>query len=306
MMPRSSNPASDGLWVILGGGGMLGRAWSESLRADPPPGGWRALTRAQCDITSEADAAAAIAPGVGVVVNAAAWTDVDGAEADEAGALRVNADGPAILAERCQTVGALLVHYSTDYVFDGAAATPYRVDHPRAPINAYGRSKAAGEERIESSGCDHLIVRTSWLYAAHGGNFVNTIARACRAKPSLRVVADQIGRPTSCDSLVAATRRLIAAGARGAQHACDAGECSWFDLARAIARRVNPACRVEPCATDEFPRPAPRPAYSVLDLSATEALIGPLTPWPDALARTLDRMTQEDAAEAAAPGRRSA
>jgi len=273
---------------------MLGRAWTENLRAAPPAGGARALTRSECDITDASDVRRAITRGVSLVINCAAWTDVDGAEADEAGALRLNADAVTLLADRCRDVGATLVHYSTDYVFDGAADAAYPIDAPRAPINAYGRSKAAGEDRLEQSGADCLIIRTSWLYAAHGGNFLRTIARLCREKPTLRVVADQVGRPTSCDSLVGITRRLLDADARGIHHGCNAGRCAWHGFASAIAARVNPACIVEPCGSEEYPRPAPRPASSVLDLSVTESLIGPLTPWTVALDRTLDRLLEQD------------
>ena len=183
------------------------------------------------------------------------------------------------MAERCRVVGAKLLHYSTDYVFDGTASEPYRTDHPRSPVNAYGRSKALGEELIERSGVEHLLVRSSWLYAPWAKNFVLTIRELAKARPNLRVVDDQRGRPTDSRKLAEVSLALTEQGNRGVFHVTDGGECSWFELAELIAEVVNPDCRVEPCTTDEFPRPAARPAYSVLDISATERVVGPLIPW---------------------------
>ena len=151
------------------------------------------------------------------------------------------------------------MHYSTDYVFPGDASAPYAVDAPRAPIGAYGRSKLLGEQRSSRSAAEWLCLRTSWLYAPWGKNFVLTIAGLARERQSLRVVNDQRGRPTCCETLAWITERLLDAGERGMRHACDGGECTWFDLATDIAARVNPSCVVEPCATSEYPRPARRP-----------------------------------------------
>ncbi len=279
--------------VVTGAGGMLGREW----RARAEREGWggvRLLDRAGCDVADSASVERAVARGTRVVINCAAWTDVDGAEAHEAEATRINGEAVGVLAARCREVGATLVHYSTDYVFDGAARRePYRVDEARRPINAYGRSKAAGEEALERSGAEHLLLRTSWLYASHGKNFVRTIAKAARERESLRVVNDQRGRPTCCATLVELTVRLVEAGARGTLHACDDGEATWFDLACAVAARVNPKCRVEPCASAEFPRPAKRPSYSVLDLEPTRALAGEIPDWRASLDRTLDAMREQ-------------
>jgi len=161
------------------------------------------------------------------------------------------------------------------------------------PLGAYGRSKAVGEELLEASGADYLLLRTSWLYAAHGKNFARTIARLARERDHLRVVNDQRGRPTSTTTLVRITRELLGAGARRTLHACDGGECSWFDFAGAIAGAINPACRVNPCTSDAFPRPAPRPAYSVLDLAPTEAIIGHIPDWRTALAPVLTTLLSE-------------
>lgn len=278
--------------VIVGGGGMLARAFRERIDRGESvlPPGTRLLSRAECDIADAASVERAIPRGVDLVINCAAYTNVDGAETDEASATRINGEGVRVLAERCGAIGATLAHFSTDYVFDGQATAPYPTNYPRAPLGAYGRSKLAGELALEASGCDWLCLRTSWLYAPWGKNFVLTIAKFAKEKDSLRVVHDQRGRPTCCDTLASLTEAMLAGGARGMHHGCDGGECTWFEFAREIAGRLNPACRVEPCTTAEFPRPAPRPAYSVMDLSKTERMIGPIPDWRVALARTLDRV----------------
>lgn len=273
--------------VLTGAGGMLARAMVPAL--DAAGARLTALDEHALDITDPAAAARTIPAGTAYVVNCAAYTNVDGAEADEPAARAVNALGPANLAARCAEIGATLIHISTDYVFDGRTSSPYRIDEPLRPLGAYGRTKAEGEERILASGASHLIVRTSWLYAPWGKNFVLTIASLARQKESLRVVHDQRGRPTSAEGLAATIVVLLERGARGVLHATDGGECTWFELAAHVVRTIGAPCRVEPCTTAEFPRPAPRPAYSVLDLSETEALIGPMTPWPDAVARALEK-----------------
>jgi dTDP-4-dehydrorhamnose reductase len=172
-------------------------------------------------------------------------------------------------------VGAVMVHFSTDYVFDGKASTPYAVDHPLCPVNAYGRSKAAGELALRASGAEHLIVRTSWLYAPWGENFVRTILRLCEQRDEIAVVGDQRGRPTSATYLARRSLESLHAGARGTYHVTDGGECTWYELACAIRELSGATCHVRPCTSNEFPRPAPRPKFSVLDLGSTEALLGP-------------------------------
>lgn len=275
--------------LLLGASGMLGRAFVQGCDRRGVP--VTPLARPAFDL-ARPDTLQALPWGEGdVVVCCAAFTDVDGAEADEAGAYQANAEGPGRLAQLCAQHGKRLVHFSTDYVFDGASTVPYPVDHPRAPISAYGRSKAAGEAAIETSGADFLVLRTSWLYAPWGKNFVRTMAALGQSKASLRVVDDQRGRPTSAENLADTTLDLLEVGARGILHACDGGECTWYELAREVVGRVAPSCRVDPCTTAEFPRPAPRPAYSVLDLSATEAILGrSARPWPEAVAHVLARL----------------
>jgi dTDP-4-dehydrorhamnose reductase len=275
--------------VIIGGSGMLGRAWREllaDLRVE-----FRAPSHADADLLRPETLEPAIADAK-LVVNCAAWTSVDEAEARESDALALNGAGAGALARACASRDVPLVHYSSDYVFAGDADRPYRVDDPVAPRSAYGRTKAAGDEAVRAAGGRHLIVRTSWLYAPWGKNFVRTILGLARQRRELRVVNDQRGRPTSAQGLARTTWALLGAGATGTHHACDDGECTWFDLAAEGVRLAGLDCSVLPCATAEFPRPAPRPAYSVLDLGETLRLAGPMRAWRDALAdvvRTIER-----------------
>ena len=275
-------------FVLIGADGMLGRCWAELLAAR----GIRhlATTIEDLDITDRANVARFVKPGTQWVVNCAAYTLVDAAEEHEDLANEINGRAVGRLAERCREVGAKLLHYSTDYVFNGTASEPYPIDHPRDPVNAYGRSKALGEELIERSGAEHLLVRSSWLYAPWGKNFVLTIRELAMSRESLRVVDDQRGRPTDSRRLAEVSLALAELGHRGLFHVADSGECTWFELASFIAREVNPHCRVEPCTSDEFPRPAPRPAYSVLDIRATEEVAGPMSPWKDRVRDVLGRV----------------
>jgi dTDP-4-dehydrorhamnose reductase len=274
--------------LLLGAAGMLGRAWHTLLTKGGVEHCCAGLD--QVDLTRDESIERIACGPWRTYINCAAWTDVDGAETHHAEALAVNATGVRRLAEACEDQDALLVHYSTDYVFDGEAREPYSVTSPRDPQNSYGYSKLGGELGVEASGCRYLLVRTSWLYAPWGKNFVRTIAKAATEKPSLRVVNDQRGRPTSAEHLAGTTLRLIGAGADGVYHVTDGGDCTWYDFATEIARTVNPSCAVSPCTTAEFPRPAARPAYSVLDTSVTEALLGPLPHWKDNLADCLRRL----------------
>lgn len=282
-------------FLILGSAGMLGRAWRELLDARGIP--YAHGDRDTIDITDPASIDRAMrGRGATHVVNAAAWTDVDGAEADEAGATRLNGEAVALLARACANLGAVLVHYSTDYVFNGRATSPYRTDEPREPLSAYGRSKARGEEALEASNAAWLCLRTSWLYAPWGKNFLRTIAAAALAKPELKVVDDQRGRPTSAEHLARVSLAMLDAGATGMHHATDGGECTWFEFARCVVDRLRdtmpkgtPVARVVPCTSAEFPRPARRPAYSVLDLTRTESLVGPMPDWRTHVRDAVDR-----------------
>jgi len=275
--------------LVLGGAtGMLGRAVTAALVARGIE--HDVVERDRFDLCRDETIASGIASGASVVINCTGWTNVDLAETQEEEATRINGSGVGKLAERCKQIGAVLVHYSTDYVFAGQATEPYAVDEPRVPLNAYGRSKAVGEELLERSGAEHVLIRTSWVYAPWGKNFVRTIVGAGQKRPSLRVVNDQRGRPSSAEQLAETSLRLLAAGGRGTFHASDAGECTWFEFARAAVARAGLSCQVEPCSSDEYPSPARRPSYSVLDLSRTEALIGPLVPWEESLASVVPRL----------------
>ncbi|MEM7435728.1 MAG: dTDP-4-dehydrorhamnose reductase [Myxococcota bacterium] len=272
-------------FVVTGAGGMLGRSWTRRLEASGA--GHLAAPRSLLDITDDDAVARTVTKGTRWVINCAAWTDVDGAEAEVEAANEANGHAVGRLATRCKEVGAALVHYSTDYVFDGRANRPYLTDHRRNPVNAYGRSKALGEELLESSGVDFLLVRSSWLYAPWGKNFVLTMRDLTQSRPALRVVDDQRGRPSSCDHIADATLGLIERGERGVFHVCDGGECTWFELASQVRDLVAPTCVIEPCTSEEFPRPAPRPPYSVLDLSKAEQSLGPIEDWRTRVAEVL-------------------
>jgi dTDP-4-dehydrorhamnose reductase len=271
----------DAPYFVVSPDGMLGRAWQMLLEAKDLA--YEARSFPELDLRDPQSIGRWVEPQFRIVINCAGFTDVDGAETREAEADAVNAIGVAHLAERCRETGALLVHYSTDYVFDGMASRPYRIDDPRQPQSAYGRSKTRGEELLERSGCAYLIVRTSWLYAPWGKNFVDTIARFGAEKDVLRVVDDQRGRPTSAQYLAERTHALIERNARGPFHVTDGGECTWYEFAQAIVAGTNGRARVDPCTSAEYVRPASRPPYSVLDLSQTEALIGPSRPWRENL-----------------------
>ncbi|MDQ3033990.1 MAG: dTDP-4-dehydrorhamnose reductase [Myxococcota bacterium] len=270
--------------LLISPDGMLGRAFAEAMRGD-----FVSTTYPAIDLTKPDTIAAHVRPGITRVINCAAYTDVDGAEEHEALATAINGQGVASLAQRCREVGAALVHFGTDYVFDGHAEAPYPVDAPRAPQGAYGRSKAVGEELLLASGAEHLYVRTSWLYAPWAKNFVRTIATLATQKERLQVVDDQRGRPTSAEHLARTTLALSGRGLTGTWHVTDGGECTWFEFAREIVRLSGASCVVEPCTSDAFPRPAKRPAYSVLDLSRTEAVLGAMPNWRANLADVLAR-----------------
>jgi dTDP-4-dehydrorhamnose reductase len=285
--------------LLIGVGGMLYLAWAAVLNRlgiphiDPP--------LADLDLTQPQTIARFVNESYPLVINCAAYTDVDAAESHQAEAMAINGIGVGDLACRCAETCTFLLHYSTDYVFNGQAKRPYPVDEPRRPLNAYGHSKARGERLIEKSGCEYLIIRTSWLYAPWGKNFVRTIAALAAQRDSLKVVDDQRGRPTSALHLADASYELLQHNARGIYHVTDGGECSWFQFARSIARLGGHRCRVDPCDTAQFPRPARRPTYSVLDLSRTEALIGPMPHWQANLARVLRKLESPPAPAAPPP-----
>jgi dTDP-4-dehydrorhamnose reductase len=225
-----------------------------------------ALTRGDLDVTdAEAVRSAIEAERPGAVINCAAFTNVDGAEDDEAAATEVNGAAAGHLAAAAQAVGATIVQPSTDYVFDGRKTTPYVESDPTAPQSAYGRSKLAGEQAVAGANERHHIVRTSWLFGVAGKNFVDTMIGLGTERDELKVVHDQVGCPTYTGHLAEALVGL-AAGDReyGVHHVAGAGQCSWFEFATEIFSQAGIDTRAVPCTTEEFPRPAPRPAYSVL------------------------------------------
>ena len=273
--------------LVTGAAGMLGREIARAARRISGGVEWRvaAYPRASLDVTDpEAvrDAVDIVSPAV--LINCAGWTDVDGCESDEITALRVNGEAPGRLAAICRETGATIVHFSTDYVFDGTSRRPYIEDDPVSPISAYGRSKLAGEQAILRSGAAHLILRTQWLYGAHGKSFVNTILERAAAGEKLRVVNDQHGAPTYARELAAVTLAAIAKRIRGIRHAAPAGECTWYEVAREalLLAGLDPE-QVTPVSTAEFPRPARRPPYGVLDTSKLRAAGIALSPWREAL-----------------------
>ncbi len=263
--------------LLLGGNGQVGRELRRSLAAlgelvVATRGGGAGDAAADFDAPeSLVGLIARIAPDV--VVNAAAHTAVDQAEQDRDAAFRVNAEAPAVLARACAARGALLLHYSTDYVFDGNATRPYREDDPTAPLGVYGESKLAGEAGIRDSGARHAILRTAWVYAVHGRNFLRTMLRLAGERDALRVVADQVGAPTPASWIADATAAMLRRGIDGAGtwHVVAAGETSWHGFASAIMREavaaglLARAPSVLRIGTADYPTPARRPAYSVLD-----------------------------------------
>ena len=269
--------------LITGAGGLLGAA---AQRAAPSAVHVVAVRHADLSI----DDGAAVERVVrrerpDWIVNCAAYTQVDRAEAEPEAAHRTNAVGPAHLASAARQVGARLLHISTDYIFDGRATEPYREDAPVGPLSVYGRSKLAGEQAVRDIlPHAHVILRTQWLFGVGGPNFVATILRLARERSTLQVVNDQHGRPTYAADLAAALWELIARDARGTVHCANEGVATWFDVATAAVAAAGVRTTVVPCSTGEMPRPAPRPQFSVLDCTRYTSLLGaPLRPWRDAI-----------------------
>ncbi len=279
------NRRSHDRWLVVGAAGQLGTDLMRALAGENVVG----VDLPDIDITRPASVAATVtAIGPSVVINAAAYTAVDAAEREPRLAWAVNAEGPEVLARACANRGAMLLQVSTDYVFDRAGVTqPHQVDASKTPRSVYGQSKLAGEERVRGAVSEHYIVRTAWLYGASGTNFVKTIARLERERDVIDVVDDQWGTPTWSADLAHGLVDLVRSRAPfGTYHCTNAGVTTWCGFARAVFAELgaDPA-RVRPCSTAEFPRPAPRPAYSVLsDAAWRSARLQPLRPWRHALA----------------------
>ena len=255
--------------LITGANGQLG----SSLRrlGGVSPHNYLFTDVAELDITDAGAVLRAVREqGIDVIVNCAAYTDVEKAEEDEARADLLNHKAAGNLAAAAKETGATLFHVSTDYVFDGTAHTPYTEDGTPSPLGAYGRTKLAGERAVMASGCRYLIFRTAWLYSEYGNNFLKTMLRLTSERDTLQVVFDQIGTPTYAGDLALAIFSIIEseryAGNEGVYHFTDEGVCSWYDFATEIAAAAgHDSCHIIPCHTSEFPTKAARPAYSVLD-----------------------------------------
>ena len=265
--------------LITGANGQLGKALTSSC-----PDGWKcvALDRAALDLTDAGAIGRVIAEHQpDVVFNAAAYTAVDRAESEPALAMAINGAAPGLLAAALARFGGRLVHVSTDFVFDGASGRGYRPDDTRNPLSAYGRTKAAGED---AAGADAIIVRTSWVYTAGHANFVRTMLRLMRERDEVRVVADQIGSPTWAPGLAATLWGLALAGQTGIYHHHDAGVASWYDFAVAIAEEafdlaiLSRIPAIVPITTADYPTPAVRPAFSVLDDTKTRQVLSDRPP----------------------------
>ena len=281
-------------WLVVGAAGMLGQDLVAELGESAPgePLSAHQVTAVGHDALDIVDPKACLAAVAGhdFVVNLAAWTAVDDAETQEAGAFAVNAVGAANLARACSAARVPMVQVSTDYVFAGDATAPYPEDAPLAPRSAYGRTKAAGEWAVEALCPQSWIVRTAWLYGAHGPNFVKTMVRLASERDTVMVVDDQCGQPTWTVDLAGAIVRLVEAQARfGTYHGTSAGETTWFGFAQAIFDELGlDSARVKPTTTDAFPRPAPRPAFSVLGHEAWRgAALDPLPSWRTSLTRAM-------------------
>jgi dTDP-4-dehydrorhamnose reductase len=277
--------------LVTGAAGQLG---AELVSALAPHGRVVATTHADLDLADRDTIVArvrAIEPAL--IVNAGAYTAVDAAEREAALADAVNGLAPGVLAEEAKRIGAVLIHYSTDYVFDGNATTPYDEDAPVNPLSVYGRTKLAGERAVAASGADALVLRTSWVYSKRGRNFLTTMRRLARERPELRVVDDQTGAPNWARELARATARIVANGRhfvgerRGLYHLTARGATTWYGFARAILADV-PDVRVVPITTSEYPTPAQRPRWSVLGTARFERTFGFALPdWQASLAECL-------------------
>jgi dTDP-4-dehydrorhamnose reductase len=279
--------------VVTGANGQLG---VELVRALAAQGEVVGVDIADLDVTHPdcADRVAALGPDW--VMHAAAATDVDGCERDPAGTMAVNAEGTRRVAEGCRRAGAGLVYLSTDYVFDGRKGTPYTEEDAPAPLNAYGRSKLEGERAVQSLVSRWVVVRTAWMYGTHGKNFVKAILGKVKAGERLRVVDDQIGSPTYAADLAGAASLLLSQERTGLYHVTNGGSCSWYELTREILRLIGAdVTSVSRITSKDLNRPARRPAYSVLENAAWNALgLPPLRPWPEALADMLSRLKTVD------------
>lgn len=283
--------------LVTGANGQLGRHMR--LLAPASAHHWLFTDVEELDITSREDVATFVAQNnISLIVNCAAYTNVDKAESDEATALRINGDAVGYMAEAMKAVGGTLIHFSTDYVFGGTPHnTPCSEELKANPTGAYGRTKLAGENAAAI--CHHLIFRTSWLYSEYGKNFLLTMLRLTAEKPELRVVFDQVGTPTYAGDLAKAVFTIIESGEyarhEGIYNYANEGVCSWYDFTKEIARQSgHTACRILPCHSNEYPSPVKRPAYSVLDKTKFKETFNQEIPyWTEALTRCMSGIKQQ-------------
>ncbi|CDM61529.1 MULTISPECIES: dTDP-4-dehydrorhamnose reductase [Rhizobium] len=292
--------------LLLGKNGQVGRELHRTLL---PLGAVTALERRDLDMAATDTLPAILeAHAPDLIVNAAAWTEVDRAESTPDTAFRINADAPQIIARFARDRGATLIHYSTDYVFDGRKQRPYVESDDTNPLNVYGQSKRAGEQAIKASGCRFVILRTSWVFSATGANFINTILRLARERPTLRIVADQFGAPTSAELIADVTALAVAAHRQGQfdsgiYHLTAQGQTSWHELAFYVVRRARElgftlrtdVGDIEPIATEEYPLPAARPRNSLLNCDALASCLGLDLPyWSVHVDRMLDQLRERE------------
>ena len=275
--------------VITGAGGLLGSALLNVMARRGM--GYTALRKSDLDVTDVfATESRFKVEEPDVVFHCAAFTDVDRAESERKESFAVNAGGAGKVAEACRKVGARMVFFSTDYVFGGAKRTPYSPNDEPDPLSAYGESKLAGENAVLASGVDALLIRTSWLYGAVGRDFVNTVIQRAREGKTLRLIDDQTGSPTWAKHVAELTLDLVNHHVSGTYHVTDSGEASWYDLGREALSICSLHCEIESISTEDWGAQAPRPRYSVLDSSNTEAILGRrMTPWREALKRFLEK-----------------
>lgn len=274
--------------LIVGADGQLGRELIEVFSVEGPTVG---LTYAELDILDEAALRyAGDRHSPNIIINAAAYTDVERAESDRDAAFAVNETGARNVALLARARAIPVVYFSTDFVFDGSKREPYEANDPVAPRGVYAESKAAGEAATRDTWDNYFIVRTAWLYGIGGNNFVEKILKAAETRPSLRVVDDEIGSPTYTRDLAEATRALARTSAYGTYHGVNGGSCSRFEFAQAIIEEAGLSNAVEPCRASDYPSKAPRPPYSVLSNARMEAACGFTMPhWKDALQRFMQK-----------------
>ena len=291
--------------LVTGCHGQVGHALTQHLQG---LGEIHALGREQLDL-SRAESIRAVMQSLrpAMVINAAAYTAVDQAESEEALALRINAEAPGIFAEEAVKIGASLIHYSTDYVFDGSKQGAWTENDPVSPLSAYGRSKLAGERAIAATGVPHLILRTSWVYGLHGKNFLLTMLRLAQSRDSLSIVDDQIGAPTWSHTIAEATANIVKNFPRAEQieelsgiyHLCASGHTSWYGFAQAIFS--HPAVHQRPAlqaiTTAQYPTPAQRPANSTMNTEKFRQCFGELPSWQEALQHCLEGLEPKTASE---------